>query len=227
LRTWTDNPDLSEAAAVSSPNTAVPGRVAFLSAPLTQGVRISGTPSVTLRVRVDRPTTELTARLVDYGTAARVNYLGPGQGITTLDTESCWGASTAADDACYFDTAEDVVTSDHAILTRGWKDAAHRVSLRFVTPLRPDRWYSVTVPMQATDQRIAAGHVLGLILQASDNEYSSPQSTGATVRLDLRGSSLTLPLVGRLPTAGATAPIVTTAPAPSTFAPPRFHPVIP
>ena len=227
VRTWTDNPDLSEAAAVSSPNTAVPGRVAFLSAPLTQGVRISGTPSVTLRVRVDRPTTELTARLVDYGTAARVNYLGPGQGITTLDTESCWGASTAADDACYFDTAEDVVTSDHAILTRGWKDAAHRVSLRFVTPLRPDRWYSVTVPMQATDQRIAAGHVLGLILQASDNEYSSPQSTGATIRLDLRGSSLTLPLVGRLPTAGATAPIVTTAPAPSTFAPPRFHPVIP
>ncbi len=226
-RTWTDAPALSEAAAVAGPNTAVPGRVAFLSAPLTRGVRVSGTPSVTLRVQVDRPTTELTARLVDYGTAARVNYLGPGEGIRTLTTESCWGASTAADDACYLDTAEDVVTSDHAILTRGWQDAAHHVSLRFVTPLRPGRWYSVTVPMQATDQRIAAGHVLGLILQASDEEYSSPQSTGATIRMDLRGSSLTLPLVGQLPPAGATAPVVPTAPAPTTLAPPRYRPQLP
>ncbi|WP_020509323.1 Xaa-Pro dipeptidyl-peptidase [Paractinoplanes globisporus] len=227
FRTWTDAPDLSEAAAVASPNTAVPGRVAFLSAPLSSGVRVSGTPAVSLRVQVDKPTTELTARLVDYGTASRVDYLGNGEGITTLDTSSCWGASTTADDACYLDTAEDVVTSDHAILTRGWQDAAHHVSLRFVTPLQPGKWYSVTVPMQATDQRIARGHVLGLILQASDNEYSSPQSVGATIRLDLRGSSLSLPLVGRLPASGATAPIVSTAPAPSTFAPMRVQPELP
>ncbi len=226
-RTWTDAPDLSEATAVASPNTAVDGRVAFLSAPLTQGVRISGTPAATLRVRVDRPTTELTARLVDYGTATRVDYQARGEGITTLATESCWGASTAADDACYRDTAENVVTADHAVLTRGWQDAAHHVSLRFVTPLQPGRWYSVTVPMQATDQRIAAGHVLGLILQASDNEYSTPQSTGATVELDLRGSSLTLPLVGRLPAPGATAPAVPTAAAPTRLAPQRFQPLLP
>ncbi|MFI5896809.1 Xaa-Pro dipeptidyl-peptidase [Actinoplanes sp. NPDC051513] len=226
-RTWTDVPDLDEATAVAGPNTAVPGRQAFLSAPLAQAVRISGTPQVTLRVQVDKPTTELTARLVDYGAATRVNYQAPGEGITTLDTESCWGAATAADDACYLDTAENVVTADHAILTRGWQDAAHHVSLRFVTPLRPGRWYSVTVPMQATDQRIAKGHVLGLIVQASDNEYSTPQSTGATIRLDLRGSSLTLPLVGRLPAAGATAPTVTTAAAAVTLAPHRFHPLLP
>jgi X-Pro dipeptidyl-peptidase len=226
-RTWTDNPDLGEAEAVANPNAEVPGRVALLSAPLTQGVRISGTPAVTLRVRVDKPTTELTARLVDYGTGTRVDYLGGGQGIRTLATESCWGASTTADDACYHDTAENVVTSDHAILTRGWQDAAHHVSLRFVTPLRPDRWYSITVPMQATDQRLAAGHVLGLILQAGDNEYSTPQSTGATIRLDLRGSSLTLPVAGRAPAFGGTAPVVTTAPAPSSFSPKRFHPLLP
>jgi X-Pro dipeptidyl-peptidase len=226
-RTWTDAPDLSEAVATATPNTAVPGRVAFLSAPLKTGIRISGTPSATLRVRVDKPATELTARLVDYGTAARVNYLGDGEGITTLGTESCWGESTTADDACYYDTAEDVVTADHAVLTRGWQDAAHHVSLRFVTPLQPGRWYSIAVPMQPTDQRLAAGHVLGLIVQAGDNEYSSPQSTGATIRLDLRGSALTLPLVGSLPTPGATAPVVTTAPPVSSFAPQRFHRLLP
>ncbi|MCM4078584.1 Xaa-Pro dipeptidyl-peptidase [Paractinoplanes hotanensis] len=227
FRTWTDAPDLSEAAAVANPAGAVPGRVAFLSGPLAQGVRISGAPSVSLRVQVDRPTTELTARLVDYGTATRVNYQARGEGITTLTTESCWGASTTADDACYRDTAENVVTSDHAVLARGWQDAAHRVSLRFVTPLQPGRWYTVTVPMQATDQRIAAGHVLGLILQASDDEYSTPQSTGATIRLDLRGSSLRLPLVGRLPAPAATAPSVSTAPSANRSAPQRFQPLLP
>ncbi|GAA1645346.1 Xaa-Pro dipeptidyl-peptidase [Actinoplanes couchii] len=226
-RTWTDNPDLSEQAAVAAPNSTVPGRVAFLSAPLTREVRVSGTPSVTLRVKVDQPTTELTARLVDYGTATRVNFDGRGEGITTLATESCWGASTALDDACYRDTAEDVVTNDLAVLARGWQDAAHHVSLRFVTPLRPGKWYSVTVPMQATDQRIAAGHVLGLIIQASDDEYSSPQSGGATITLDLRASALTLPLAGALPKPGATAPIVSTAPPAKRTAPPRFQPLLP
>ena len=215
-RTWTDDPDLTEAVATANPSVPVAGRAAFLSAPLTRDLRLSGIPSATLRVRVDRPTTELTARLVDYGTAARVDYLGAGEGITTLDTESCWGQSTTADDACYLDTAEDVVTSDHATLTRGWQDAAHRVSLSFRTPLTPGRWYSIAVPLQATDQIVRAGHVLGLVLQQSDTEYSSPSTTGATVDLDLRGSFLTVPLAsGSLPPAGATAPRVTTAPAPS------------
>jgi X-Pro dipeptidyl-peptidase len=214
-RSWLDNPDLTESQATADPNTAVAGRVAFLSAPLPKPVRISGIPHATLRVQVDKPTTELTARLVDYGTAARINYLGSGEGITTLGTQSCWGESTTADDACYFDTAEDVVTSDHAVLTRGWQDAAHHVSLRFRTPLKPGTWYSIDVPLEATDQTVAAGHVLGLIVQQSDEDYSSPTPTGATVRLDLRGSSLTLPLAGRagLPAPGATAPVVTTAPA--------------
>lgn len=212
-RTWVDNPDLFEDAATADPNDAVAGRAAFLSGPLTRDVRISGIPAVTLRVKVDRPTTELSARLVDYGTIPRVNTIYPNEGIRTLDTESCWGASTAADDACYLDTAQDVVTGDRGILTRGWQDAAHRVSLRFRVPLEPDRWYSIEMPMQATDQTVRAGHVLGLILQQSDLEFTTPSTTGATVRLDLRGSHLTLPVVGSagLPQPGATAPRVRAA----------------
>ena len=229
-RTWLDAPRLSEAAAVATPNSAVAGRVAFLSAPLTRDVRLSGTPSATLRVKVDKPTTSLTAKLVDYGTAARINYDAAGEGIVNLDTESCWGASTAADDACYGDTAEDVVTADHAVLTRGWKDAAHHVSLKFTTPLQPDEWYTITVPLQATEQIVAAGHVLGLIVQQTDRSYASATPTGATVTLDLRHSSLTLPLVGKpgLPKPSATPTVVRMAPSAAklTEAQP-FTPVVP
>ncbi|HKT03854.1 MAG TPA: Xaa-Pro dipeptidyl-peptidase [Rugosimonospora sp.] len=218
VRSYHDNTSLTEAVATANPGTAVDGRLVFLSAPLSRDVRIAGIPTATLRVRVNRPTTQLTARLVDYGTAQRVDYL-TGEGVHTLATQSCWGASTTFDDACYFDTAENVVTSDHAVVTRGWQDAAHYRSLWFRTPLLPDHWYTITVPLQATDATLAAGHVLGLVLQQSDLDYASsdnpgsnplPTETDATVELDLHASSLTLPQVGRagLPVAGPVPPVV-------------------
>ena len=205
-RTFTDDPALTEAQAVADPNTAKGGRLAFLSAPLTHGVRISGAPSITLRVQVDKPTTELSARLIDYGTQTRVDY-ERGEGIRTLTTQSCWGESTAADDACYFDTAERFVTNDAFITARGWLDAAHYRSLSLLTPLQPGKWYTITVPLDDYDALVPQGHVLGLILSQSDNEYTTPTPTGATVQVDLAGSTLSLPI------AGWGLPLATTAPA--------------
>jgi len=196
VRSFTDDFDQVEADAVADPTTAKPSRLVFLSGALTHSLHFSGSPSVRLRVQVDRPTTELSVRLVDYGTQRRVDYFSHGAGISTLDTESCWGESTAADDACYFDTAEDFVTSDTYILTRGWQDAAHYQSLTRLTPLQPGQWYDITVPVDAYDATIAAGHVLGLVLTQSDNEYTSPSPTGATVTVDLAQSRLVLPVVG-------------------------------
>jgi X-Pro dipeptidyl-peptidase len=215
VTSYTDE-SLSEDAAVASPSADVAGRVAALYGPLTAPLRISGSPSVRLRVQVDRPTTQLTARLVDYGTATRVDYRR-GEGVRTLTTESCFGASTTADDACYRDVVERVVTSDHEVLTRGWQDAAHRVSLTFRTPLRPDRWYSITVPVDAYDVTVPAGHTLGLILTQSDPDFTEAPNTGATVTVDLAASRLTLPVNGRatLPPAPAEAQITTAPLAPS------------
>jgi len=215
---YTDE-SLSEDQAVADPSTPLAGRLAFLYGPLTAPLRLSGTPSLRLRIQVDRPTTQLTARLVDYGTAARVQY-DRGQGVRTLATESCYGESTAEDDACYYDVAETVATTDHAVLTRGWLDAAHHTSLRFQTPLKPGRWYTVTVPISAYDAILPADHTLGLVLTQSDQEYTSGQNTGATVRVDLSRSALSLPVAGRntLPSAPATGN-VRTAPAPHTVTP--------
>ncbi|MDG4809669.1 Xaa-Pro dipeptidyl-peptidase [Micromonospora sp. WMMD1120] len=211
-RSYVDE-SLTEAELVAEPSTARSGRLVFLSGVLTDPLRISGSPSLRLRVRVDRPTTELTARLVDYGTAERIRY-DSSEGVRTLATESCWGASTAADDACYRDTEEITAVSDHAVLTRGWLDAAHHRSLRFTSPLLPDRWYTVTVPLNAYDAVLPAGHVLGLVLGQSDPEFTETDDRDATVRVDLGRSELTLPVTGRggLPAVAAPPP-VTTAPA--------------
>jgi X-Pro dipeptidyl-peptidase len=102
------------------------------------------------------------------------------------------------------------------VLARGWLDAAHHTSLRFTTPLRPDRWYTVTVPIDAYDAVLPAGHVLGLVLTQSDPEFDNAEDHDATVKIDLGGSALSLPVTGRvsLP-AITTAPTVTTAPVPA------------
>jgi X-Pro dipeptidyl-peptidase len=220
VATIVDDPTLSEAQAVSDPNTALPGRQVFLSAPLKKDLRISGTATISLRVKVSQPNTELSARLADYGEASRINYRGPGEGIRTLATESCWGASTEADDACYFDTEKDVVTSDVGVLTRGWVDAAHRDSLTRPQPLTPGRWYTVTWRLHAYDTVLPAGRVLGLVLTLSDSEFTLPTNTGATVDVDLNRSRLNLPVsmrpgdtalpnIATAPRVEATAPRVT------------------
>ena len=193
VATIVDDPTLSEADAVSAPNETLPGRQVFLSAPLRKDLRISGTATVSLRIKASQPNTELSARLVDYGTAERINYRAQGEGIRTLTTESCFGASTAADDSCYLDTSKNVVTSDAAVMTRGWVDAAHRDSLTRPTPLQPGRWYTVTWKLRAHDVVLPAGRVLGLVLTLSDSEFTVPTNTGATVDVDLGRSSLRLP----------------------------------
>jgi len=78
----------------------------------------------------------------------------------------------------------------------------------------PGRWYTITVPLQPTDQTVRKGHVLGLVLQQSDTDYAVPPRTKATIRLDLAGSRLTLPLAGPagLPPAGIAAPVVSALP---------------
>jgi X-Pro dipeptidyl-peptidase len=212
VMSYTDEP-LAEADLIADPGTPRDGRLAFLSGPLAGPLRISGSPSARLRIKVDRPTTELTARLVDYGTAERINVF-VSEGARSLATESCWGESAPFDNACYLDTEEVVATTDAAVLTRGWLDAAHHRSLRFTTPLEPDRWYGVTVPLDAYDAIVPAGHVLGLVLGQSDPEYTVADDRDATVTVDVSRSALVLPVAGRLPL-----PHVATAPPVSTVEP--------
>jgi X-Pro dipeptidyl-peptidase len=197
--TFVDNPELTEEDLATDPNAAKDGRLVFLSEPLRKPVRISGASSVTLRITVDKPATNLSVRLVDYGVADRVNYFDQYGGVIKQEHESCWGESTADDDACYFDTVEDLVSSDHAVLTRGWLKTSHR----------PGGWYSATVPLQPHDATLAPGHILGVVVSQSDTDFTSPTPSGATVQVDLAGSRLTLPATGaiRIAAPGA-APLV-------------------
>lgn len=205
IRTLTDDPDQTEPVAVADPTAARSSRLAFLTSSLLTDTRIAGAPSVTLRVQVDKPTTLLTAKLVDYGPADRVDSADNGYtGVRNVDTQSCWGESIPDDDACYLDAKMTIKATDFGILSRGWLGADHHASLSRPEPLLPGVWYTMTIPMETTETVVPTGHRLGLVITQSDVTWAKsylpekplPTSTGATVLVDLSASSLTLPLAG-------------------------------
>ncbi|GAA4242146.1 Xaa-Pro dipeptidyl-peptidase [Actinomadura meridiana] len=180
---------------VSDPGTAKAFRSAFVSGPLPDTSRLSGTPSASLRIKLDKPTANLTALLVDYGDDTRVDYLGDGAGIRTLTTEDCHGEATAADDGCYKKTQVTTVRSAVNVVARGWLDAQNHQSLSDPTPLVPGRYYDVRWETLSQEYVLKKGHRLGLILAGTDSDYNIETATGAKVTVDLHGSSISVPLV--------------------------------
>jgi X-Pro dipeptidyl-peptidase len=200
--TVTDEPSLTEDTIVATPSEVIAGRQMFLSAPLPTSVRISGTPTVTLRIRSDSATTPVTARLIEYGQGERY------AGIRRTDAQTCVADDSAFDDSCYYTVEKLTEQSDHGIVSRGWIDAAHSNSLSNPTSLTPGLWTTVTVPLRAQDEVIPKGRVLGLAVTLSDTEWTTPNDTGASIDIDLAHSRLNLPVTaGQVPAPTKVQPI--------------------
>ncbi len=202
----TDEPTLTEDDIIATPSEEIAGRQMFLSAPLPAAIRVSGTPTVTLRIKSDASTTPVTARLVEYGEAQRYS------GIRRTDKSTCHGSIVDYDDSCYYTVVKQTAETDHGIVSRGWIDAAHSISLSKPKPLTPGKWSTVTVPLRAQDEVIPKGRVLGLAVTLSDTEWTTPNDTGATIDIDLANSKLNLPItVGKVnPPSAKAAPLEVT-----------------
>ncbi|MFC4038617.1 CocE/NonD family hydrolase [Dactylosporangium siamense] len=183
---------ISEPNAAAAPEIGKAGRHVFLTAPLAADLHTAGAATVVLRIRSSVPSSALTVRLVDYGPRQRVNW-ELGSGITTLAPETCWGAQTPADDACYHETTKNVIATDTSVLSRAWLDTAHRKSLADPTPMPADTWETVVLRLHDTDQVIPAGHRLGLVVSLTDSTYTWKAATGGSVQIDLHRSLLRLP----------------------------------
>ncbi|MDH2426870.1 Xaa-Pro dipeptidyl-peptidase [Sphaerisporangium sp. TRM90804] len=192
---FTDDPGQSESEMVSDPTAASPNRLAFLTPPLKRAVRFSGTPKVDIRAKLDQPSANLTALVVDYGDDDRVDHYAGAGGIRTLTEESCHGESTAADDACYRKTETATANRPVEIVARGWLDTDNRRSLRTSEPATPGQYYRFTWDTLPNDYVVKPGHRLAVILAGSDDSETFPDKpAAATVTVDLPGSRIWLPL---------------------------------
>ncbi|SDZ24743.1 X-Pro dipeptidyl-peptidase [Micromonospora pattaloongensis] len=192
-----DTPSQSQTTMVTNPTTVSANRLAFLSAPLSAPLHISGTPTVRLRASADQTDTNFGVILVDYGRAERVAHNVSGEGITTLTTEDCWGESSPTDDGCYKQTQKRVQTADYEVVTKGVLDALNRTSVRTAEPLVPGQTYNFDFPLLPEDYVFQAGHQIGVIVVGSYSGYSSQvDQTRASIEIALKSSKIVLPVVG-------------------------------
>ncbi|GGM09468.1 CocE/NonD family hydrolase [Micromonospora yangpuensis] len=192
-----DSRTQSQNTMINNPGVVQPHRLAFLSEPLTAPLHISGTPTMQIRASADQTDTNFGVILVDYGTDERVAHRASGEGIITLDTQDCWGESSATDDACYRQTVKRVATADTELVTKGIMDAQNRQSIRVAVPLVPGESYNFSWPLLPEDYVFKPGHRIGVIVVASYPQYSSQaDTTAANIAVNLKSSKIVLPVVG-------------------------------
>lgn len=165
---FTDDPAQHEASMIADPTDPAPHRLVALTGPLGAPARLSGTPSIEVRMAAGTTSTPLTALLVDYGPTP------PPSGGTS-------GGKKPA---------------PLPVVTRGSIDVKNRYSLDRAVPLVPGRYYDVRWPLQATDYVFPAGHRIGLVLVANDTDRVLPDPAAGSVTVDPAASAVTLPLDG-------------------------------
>ena len=169
-------------------------RLVFMTDELTESVRVSGTPSLSLRGRFAGTSGVLSAYLVDYGTAERTLDT-VGGGIQDLSTITCFGEGTEVDTGCYPDVVRRTATADFYVLARGWADA------RFITgesELEPGELYGLDWEIFTDDYVFAPGHRIGIVITGSDTSVRDPylSATRDDITVQLDGSRVHLPIVG-------------------------------
>lgn len=82
------------------------------------------------------------------------------------------------------------------LITRGWADPQNHRSLTESEPLIPGQFYEITFDLQPDDQIIAKGQRIGLMILASDRDFTLWPTPGTALTVDLDATSLALPVVG-------------------------------
>ncbi|MEV3991764.1 Xaa-Pro dipeptidyl-peptidase [Streptomyces sp. NPDC049837] len=175
---------------VAFPEAANPNRLAYTTGPLAADLRVSGTPTMSVRASLDGTSPYVTALLVDYGTDTRATA------GTVADTSQlvCYGEGVPGDTGCAYRTRHRTETADFRIVSRGWLDARNRDSVERQSPVVEGREYRLEWEMQPQDYVFKKGHRLGVVLISTDHDYTlrHPAGTRMTVRAGLSG--ITLPV---------------------------------
>ncbi|QFY06243.1 Xaa-Pro dipeptidyl-peptidase [Nonomuraea phyllanthi] len=168
-----------------------PNRLAYLTGDLPADVRISGTPTVSVRASLAGGAAPyLTALLVDYGTDVR-----PTGGLVSTGQTYCYGESVPGDSGCTTLRALGTATTPYKIVTRGWLDVRNRHSPDRTEALRPGKEYTFTWDFQPTDYLVKKGHRLGLVIMSTDPDYTLRYPPGTRITVSPGRSSLRLPVV--------------------------------
>jgi X-Pro dipeptidyl-peptidase len=169
----------------------------FLSPPLKQPLRLSGTAIVELQASLSKTQSNLTAFIVDYGPSTQVTRSGDGVSTPADAPVTCWGASVPDDTGCFKETTKPTQNVTQWRVSKGMMDSSNRNSLRVAEPVTIGAPTRFTWPMLPEDFTFAAGHRVGIVIGANFSGYGSTNGmTQTDVTIDTKLSKIKLPLVG-------------------------------
>jgi X-Pro dipeptidyl-peptidase len=86
------------------------------------------------------------------------------------------------------------------VITRAWADPQNAASLGVSRPLAPGQFVELAFDLQPDDQVIPPGERIGLMVFASDRDFTLWPEPGTELTLDLDACTLVLPVVGGVDT---------------------------
>jgi X-Pro dipeptidyl-peptidase len=188
-------------AKIGNAHEAQAGRLVYVTPPLEQDVRISGTPELRVKMSTNRETALLSALLVDYGEGETVTVAG--KDPLEVISESCEPKDLIERTGCAEPMEVTVEITPERVLAWGHIDAKNYADLRFSQSLVPGEEYNVSWKTLPSDHIIPAGHRIGVVITGNYNASPSTNrpardaaAIGGEVTVYLNGSRLTLPVVG-------------------------------
>jgi len=160
----------------------------YLTRPLSQAVRVSGTPRIAVRAALTGRSPYLTALLVDYGEADRV------LGTMTVAGQDCIGPGIPEDPGCFAKRVYRTVRAPFRVVSRGWLDVRNRHAPWLTEPVTPGQAYTFHWDLQPQEHVFAAGHRLGIVIISTDRDHTLRYRAGTQVDVRLGLSHALLPL---------------------------------
>ncbi|MCL1631623.1 Xaa-Pro dipeptidyl-peptidase [Sporolactobacillus sp. CPB3-1] len=148
---------------------------------------IDGRVRVRLKAASNRPFGMLSIQLVDYGEARRLNPVPTRFEMRGIDLGYHWREEHLNE------LTRARFATPFKMITKGHINMQNRENTWKVNELTPNQFYPITIELEPTFHRLAAGHQLGLVVYATDFEMTVRGNQDLHYSIDLSGSHLTVP----------------------------------
>ncbi|MBW1605275.1 Xaa-Pro dipeptidyl-peptidase [Lactobacillus sp. Sy-1] len=166
-------------------------RLIFKTKPLAHDITIDGKVGVHLTLASDHNVGLVSAMLIDYGEATRLNVSPSTIGLNAINAGFQWTQDSLRE------FTKQAHPSPFKMISIGHLNMQNRQNSYRVNELTPNQYYDLSFELQPTFYHLPAGRQLGLVIYATDLSMTVRGTMGVTYHLNTNQSSLTVPLFNK------------------------------